>query len=183
MIEGSLRALAAGEILDADYSRLFVEFCQGREAVGFDEFDLEEEDLKELTSVPPYRHSIVPLPSFEAEWAKVSAAMHGYATRQYLLRVAERISSSTQRQDHEIIFDLVRERQRLSAEHQTLENAHSEFVERGDYAGARIAKQNTMWNSRQIIYNEEDIEALKEGHGVFLRNLTERQWAVGYAAR
>ena len=111
---------------------------------------------------------------------KIGTVMHGYVTWEYLGKVAEQICWTVSKADFELIFDLDEERKRLSGIRKIVGRAHGESTRWGHTGETMLLKHKEIWISKLIIYNQEDIQALKEGKGILLRTLTDRQWNIGH---
>lgn len=151
--------------------------------MSLDELDIEGEDFETLTGLPPYPQPIVSMPSFQEDWPKISAAMHGYATRRYLEALGKFINSSTARREFILIFDLFQQRECLEFRYEILSKTYQEYIRLGLHADATLARHNMIWHCRVMEYNREDIEALKEGYGKFLQAISERKWGLGRVVR
>ncbi|KAJ3510329.1 hypothetical protein NMY22_g16005 [Coprinellus aureogranulatus] len=177
--EEPIRVLAAAEISSPTYQRLFVQFREGRDNLGFDELDLEEDDFERLSGLPPYPVAFVSANLSDEEWRKVQAALHGFATQRYLGVLDELFRSSVNKADYELIYDLLEHREQLGTSYDALKNAHQEVLQSNRYVEGRIVEQNIHWHCRLLEYNWEDIKGLKESGRGFTRMISERRWALG----
>lgn len=158
---------------------IYNQFLEGRESLGLDEVDVEEEDFEEMMKESPESNTITSAPGFSGFWLKLSAALHGTSARQYLQYCDELISRANQLAEGHLIAGLDFRYHELLIEFKRRVIAIQKLSERGDEGAVAIATQNNYWVAKQIVYTAQDIVALREGCSKLVSMVTERRWTVG----
>lgn len=164
----------------SEFPRVYQQFCEGRESLGWDEFDVEEDDFAALTQAAPYPEHITCSPAFFDEWPVLASALHGYLARRYLTYCNELSTRCCRVPEYQLISTVDSRYHELVVEYNKLKIVEREAKERGDRAGMVIANQNIIWCARMAVYAVEDIVELKRGNSYLLNTLAERKWRIGH---
>lgn len=78
---------------------------------------LTDADFKIMMGHPPYPSHIIGLPSFEENWPKISAVLHGYATRTFISEQAKWIKEAVVRDRAALSSELSKAYRILMEEH------------------------------------------------------------------
>ncbi|KAJ3508958.1 hypothetical protein NMY22_g16451 [Coprinellus aureogranulatus] len=165
------------------YERWFQQFLEGRDCLGLDEVDIEVEELESLTAAPPYPTSITRISSFSDDWPLIRTVIQGYAARKYIEQCDVLVKQCRDAPEHIIITQLHVEYQNLIAQWSDLTEALGRLQSAGDQPETEIARQNTRWISRLVLYKIEDIRELRNGMGSLVNMVMDRRWRIERGGR
>lgn len=159
-----IRALSAMEISEDTYEHLYVHYSITAGPLNLPDTILTDADFQNMTGHPPYFPHIINLPSFEKDWPAISAAFHGFATRNFVSEQTRWIDEAADRDRAFLSSELTKQYQYLMGEWEKFGvEVHEHGKDPDSLATEFIAFQNRLWASRRLMWLMADLECLKEG--------------------
>uniref|UniRef100_A0A4Q2DSF3 Uncharacterized protein n=1 Tax=Candolleomyces aberdarensis TaxID=2316362 RepID=A0A4Q2DSF3_9AGAR len=159
-----IRALSAMEISDDTYEHIYVHYSITAGPLKLPDAILTDADFQNMTGHPPYSSHIIDHPSFEKDWSLISATLHGYATRKFVLEQTRWIDEAANRDRASLSSELTKQYQHLMGEWEIFGIEVREHGKDPDSLPTElITFQNRLWTSRRLMWLMADLESLKEG--------------------
>lgn len=178
-IPEAVREQALKEISSLEYSRMYNQFLQGRDTLGFEEVDIEEEDFEAMMGAPPYSNLIASLSGFSEKLPVITAALHGMLVRKHIAHCDDLLARARSLSQLHIYNGLNAQYHELIVKFNETTICARDSSERGDIAAVAMATLNNKWAAKQIVDTVEGMEALREGCDKFIRTILERKWQLG----
>jgi hypothetical protein len=152
------------EISEDTYEHLYVHYSITAGPLNLPDTILTDADFQNMTGHPPYFPHIINLPSFEKDWPAISAAFHGFATRNFVSEQTRWIDEAADRDRAFLSSELTKQYQYLMGEWEKFGvEVHEHGKDPDSLATEFIAFQNRLWASRRLMWLMADLECLKEG--------------------